>query len=154
MQTSSQPGNKAEAGGALVEVLIAIAIGGLAIGSIGFGLPRLQAGMNERNIDRRLVSLVERARYRALSEQRTIELISSEERLALEPKVGKDDLFHLGGIEVSFLSALELSTAQRGAIHFLPNGHSSGGEIKIGASGDTRSFRIDWATSRIVQHGK
>lgn len=138
------------AGFTLLELLLALAIAGLATAVL---IPSLRhsSGVDLRAAARDLATGLRYARNRALAGGTSVTL-----RLDLD--TGRFEVPDSGmhgripdSIRLSLYTAQsELVDAHSGAIRFFPDGSSTGGEVKCtGANGSTARVQVDWLTGHV-----
>lgn len=147
-------GRQLSAGFTLLELLVVLVIASLAVGLVTPALQRMIPAAELRSESRELLAQVRYARSRAILSQQAVRVSFDEQEHAL--RFSPDDLLH----RLPTTLRLELEPGSRDetdepleAISFYPQGHSSGGVIRLSAA-DGRQFEIqvDWLTARVQLH--
>ena len=150
---NSAPGQGA-LGFTLLELLVVLVIASLAVGLVTPALQRMIPAAELRSESRELLAQVRYARSRAILSQQAVQISFDEQEHGLRFSPG--ELLH----RLPATLRLELEPGSQGeadepleAISFYPQGHSSGGVIRLSAA-DGRQFEIqvDWLTARVQLH--
>lgn len=155
---NSAPGHGSGGQGApgftLLELLVVLVIASLAVGLVTPALQRMIPAAELRSESRELLAQVRYARSRAILSQQAVRVSFDEQEHGL--RFSPDELLH----RLPPTLRLELEPGSQGeadepleAISFYPQGHSSGGVIRLSAA-DGRQFEIqvDWLTARVQLH--
>ena len=141
-----------EAGMALIEVLIALAIFGLALLAIGLSLPGLRSYGAGTGFDTRVEAFLRAARYQAQLRQEAVEVIFDGHSLAMIPPFERALPVAGSAARIELVAARELGDRRTGKVVFLPDGRSSGGEFRLSIGATVRRLEIGWANSLVRWH--
>ncbi|WP_031303203.1 GspH/FimT family pseudopilin [Pseudomonas sp. EGD-AK9] len=144
-------GSKALRGFTLLELLVVLVIASLAVGLVGPAVQRMLPGAELKTHSRELLAQVRYARSQAILSQQPVHLRHDEQSHSLSFSHHDKPMLLPASVQ------LVLEPGSHGgpddpedAIIFYPQGYSSGGLIRLGASGG-RQFEIavDWLTGRV-----
>lgn len=135
----------------LVELLVALSIGVIALGAAPFAVSRAYETMEYRATVKRVIAGVKLARLEAMrtghSVAFTVDL--DERRFGLQQRLDEEFSERLKMRLV--VADVEIDGA-RGGIRFYPDGSATGGTLEIlRPSGDGVSISVDWLIGRISQ---
>lgn len=137
---------------ALVEVLIALAIFGLALLAIGISLPGLRSYGAGTGLEARVEAFLRSARYQAQLRQEAVQVIFDGRSLTMIPPFERELPVVGSAMKIELVAARELGDRSTGRIVFLPDGRSSGGELRVTHGGTARRLEIGWANSLVRRH--
>lgn len=137
----------------LMELLVVLVLVGLMLGLAAANFSRGTGGAELRGQARELVSLLRLTRSRAITESRVLSL-------AVDPETNGYQVLP-GGAARPLDEELSLRIAAgpmrgnraRDAIHFYPDGSSSGGELKLQSPAGERRIRVDWLSGEVAPGG-
>lgn len=136
-----------EAGFTLIEAMIVLALMALAVAFIGPMLHR--GGTSARDLDDLAGRVaVEARRARTLSMRSNLEtaLLFDAASRSFLVRPGQGRLALPADVSATLTTSRSMADGDRPAIRFLPDGRSSGGEIRLGAGRVTVRLVVDWLT--------
>jgi general secretion pathway protein H len=133
----------------LIEVIVVIAILGLALALVVGYKPPWSSGLGARAAAGRLASVLRLARSEAVSSNAPVSVTIDVP--AHRYRVGQEAGGRLPpGLTVELLTiAGERRTASEGTIRFNPDGSSTGGRITLGNGVRKIAVGVDWLTGRV-----
>ena len=139
------------AGFTLIELVVALAIAGLAVAVVPASMARLQAGMEYRATVRAVLSGLKTARLEAARSGVAVPFsVDLEARSFSVP--GQQVAPVPAQIELGLIVAEREQSGGRGSIRFYPDGSSTGGSIILRReNGGGVRLRVDWLLGRITQ---
>jgi len=134
----------------LIELLAAITIVGMLLAVAVPASARFYESIQYRQAIREVITLLGSARYKAVNEGRSQDVVVDPERREL---ILNDKLVRLpGDLNITVHGSRELNQRDRGVIRFYPEGGSSGGGIDIERPGvDGVKISVDWLVGRVSQ---
>ncbi len=137
-----------ERGAALLEVLVAIAIAGLAIGLLGLAVPTFREQRQLDDLSWKMEQFLLSARREAMRQQYPVEIRMERRQWTSLPDRKRLDLGgFLGNVEV--LAAAELRMGRTDRLVFLPDGRASGAKIRLEDTRNVVLLEIHWSTGNI-----
>lgn len=144
-------GSRLWQGFTLLELLLVLVIASLTIGLVGPAVQRMLPGAELKTHSRELLAQVRYARSQAILSQQAVHLRHDEQRHSLSFSHNEQPLLLPASLQ------LVLEPGSHGepddpedAISFYPQGYSSGGLIRLGASGERQyQITVDWLTGRV-----
>ena len=139
-------GGAARAGFTLVEMMIVLALMAMAMAFLG---PLLPHGTSPRALDRLGTAVALAARQaRTDSMRRNVEtaLVFDGASRAFLVLPGQDRTPLPDDVTATLSTSRAMAEGARPAIRFLPDGRSSGGEIRLASRGATVHLVVDWLT--------
>ncbi len=137
-----------ERGAALLEVLVAIAIAGLALGLLGVGVPAFR---EQRQLDDhawKIEQFLLSARREAMRRQHPVEIQMEARQWTSLPDRKRLDLGgFLGKLEV--VAAAELRIGRTDRLVFLPDGRTSGAKIRLADTRQMVLLEVHWSTGNV-----
>jgi general secretion pathway protein H len=137
---------KGNQGFTIAELLVVMAV----IALVGaFSLPYLTKTRSQAEMHSEVRSALQSARNRAIAERRQIDFVidTNTRSLAIDGK--PLDIKWDGGITWGIRSARRNTKSGVALFRFFPNGTSSGGEITLRSSNQTRIIALNWVTGGI-----
>ena len=145
----------AQQGFTLVEMLVVVAIAGLAILGLAVAARPIREWATLVRFERQLIDYANRARSVALRDGKPVRLGISMQHRLVTVEGWPRHLAVPATLDISMTSAREAGGADEQAIVFLPDGTCSGGSIRIGWTGrdrtEDRRLRVLWATSLVAR---
>lgn len=136
-----------QAGLSLLELLVALAILGLAMSAFWLGVSRQSAGFETRRAAAELEALLRGARAGAREQNMPVRVVfDAEARQFTDDRGGVVRLPER--VSADLVSA---ATVREPAIVFLPDGASTGGVVALFSGGQRQTLTVDWLTSSIVR---
>lgn len=136
-----------EAGFTLIEAMIVLALMALAAAFLGPILHR--GGTSARDLDA-LVSRValeaRRARTQSMRSNVETALLFDAASRSFLVRPGQGSLALPADVSATLTTSRAMADGERPAIRFLPDGRSSGGEIRLDAGRATVRLMVDWLT--------
>ncbi len=141
----SRPGN----GFTLMELMVVLAIMGVALILAMPMLDRLLPGLELRTDTRNLVSALREARARSIGRNAVVTVVVDQEQgllnvdgtLAVRPSPGLR-ILNIVGTGQSSVSAVD-------GIRFFPDGTSTGGHLMLALGDRRKHVRVDWLTGAV-----
>lgn len=146
--TSATTGDAAEAGFTLIEVLAAVVILALALGSITVQLSRPADRMTLEALAAETASRARTARDTAMRSGRESVLRVDLGRRVIAAETGTPVAFPEDVTITVFASRIDTAGAISD-IRFFPDGSSTGGVIRLDGAGGQHEIRINWFTGRV-----
>lgn len=139
-----------DAGFSLLEIMIALAILALAVGLVGIGFARSSAGFRFDAAVQDLSLSLREANARALRSGRDVAVVldvtGRQYQLSQDQPVNLPD-----GAGVKVISGGEvMTTTNKPAIIFYPNGGSSGGSVTLTEQDRAATVSVDWLTGAVT----
>ena len=143
-----------ESGITLLEVLITLAIMGLALVATAPLVTGSRAGFEVKAAGSVFLSAAREARELAIRLNRPVSLRLDLERKQLSINNGEPVKLGSQELEISFTTARSLTLSDdTGAVVFFPDGSSTGGAVTLGRGAIRRSYAINWMTGQVRQIG-
>lgn len=137
-----------ERGAALLEVLVAIAIAGLALGLLGLAVPAFR---EQRQLDDhawKIEQFLLGARRDAMRRQHPVEIQMDARRWISLPDRKRLDLGGFNG-KLEIVAAAELRIGRTDRLVFLPDGQTSGVKIRLDDRRQMVLLEVHWSTGNI-----
>ena len=130
-----------------IEILVVLAVLGLATGLVLARGPARSAGLDARAAAVEVADMLRQARAQAIAGNRVVRVIvdSSGRRVAAADGT-------MRGVSLSAGTVVNLAGATRddlAAITFAPDGSSTGGQIDLTVSGRRARVAVSWLTGRV-----
>jgi general secretion pathway protein H len=139
------------AGFTLLELLIGLAIMGLALSVAPALLSKAVPGVEARGAAREMAAGLRAARGKAIASNRETALVLDVAGGAYKVEGEAKARRVPAGIGISLLTADELRIdATTARIAFFPDGGSSGGRVRLALAGRHYDVRVDWLTGRVT----
>lgn len=140
-----------EAGFTLIEVLVVVAVIGLAIGLVTARGPARSSALEVREAAGEVALALRQARGLAIASGHRVTFTLDVARHAYRVN---DDLVRPLPAAVALAMTAAVGEAEEGVtaatIGFLPDGSSSGGRIRLVAGATRRLVAVDWLTGRVT----
>lgn len=141
MRGPRSEGGDPAAGFTLLEILVVLAVMGLALGIFVSRGPARSPALEVRGAASEVAQALRGARARAIAADRSVSFVMDAPRHQYRIEGEPPHAFPL---------ALSVSlTAPAGAIRFAPDGSSSGGRVALADGGHTTVVSVDWLTGRV-----
>jgi general secretion pathway protein H len=146
--TSATTSRAAEAGFTLIEVLAAVVILALALGSVTLRLSRPSDRLTLDALAAETASRARAARDAAMRSGRDSILRVDLGRRIIAAESGKPVTFP-EDVTITVLASRADTAGGISDIRFFPDGSSTGGVIRLGGAGGQHEIRINWFTGRV-----
>lgn len=145
-----------EAGFTLLELIVVIAILGVAFAAIGWSMRPISPAAHARMATREIFNALREARSLALVSNRSVSVVIDVAMPSY--RYGNRPLHILpNDIRLSLLTGREQRlSGEQGAIRFDPDGGSSGGRVIVDGGGHHWLVGVDWISGRVSvdeEHG-
>jgi general secretion pathway protein H len=141
---------KGAAGFTLLELVVAISIGGMLLAASIPSSVRFYESMQYRQAIRDVITMLSTARYTAINTGRAQDITLNPKTNVL--RLNKDTRQLPAKFNIVIHAARELNRDSEGVIRFYPEGGSSGGDIEIvQPSGSGVKISVDWLVGRVTQ---
>jgi general secretion pathway protein H len=141
---------KGSAGFTLLELVIAISIGGMMLAASIPSSVRFYESMQYRQAIRDVITMLSTARYTAINTGRAQDITLNPKTNVL--RLNKDTRQLPAKFNIVIHTARELNRDSEGVIRFYPEGGSSGGDIEmVQPSGSGVKISVDWLVGRVTQ---
>ncbi len=137
---------RAEAGFTLIEVLVVLAVLGLAAGLVAFRGPPRSAALDLRAASGEIARAMRLARTQAIAGNAAVPVVLDPAAAAYRVGAGPPRRLPAG----VGLSAVTVAGAGPPTITFAPDGSSSGGRVELAAAGRRVQVGVEWLTGRVV----
>jgi general secretion pathway protein H len=137
--TGSRSAKSGCGGFTLIEIIVVLAILGVAAGIVVGFLPKRSGGLEVATAANQVAGILRMARGRAIAESRTIRIAAAAD--------GHGVL--VDGIDRRIMATAVLSMAGPPEIRFAADGSASGGGILVRVDNRLRGVRVDWLTGRV-----
>jgi len=142
---------RGEAGFTLIEVLVVVAVIGLAIGLVAARGPSRSPALEARAAAGEVALALRQARGLAVASGRRVTFALDVARHAYRIDDGPvRPLPPAVALAMTAAAGEAGEGATAGAIGFLPDGSSSGGRIRLAAGAARRLVAVDWLTGRVT----
>ncbi len=134
------------AGFTLLEAIIVLALMALGMSFLG---PLIHRGTSSRDLDAlasRIALEARRARTESMRLNVETALLFDAQSRSFLVRPGQGSLALPPDVTASLSTSRAMADGERPAIRFLPNGRSSGGEIRLGVGSVTAHLTVDWLT--------
>lgn len=128
-----------EAGFTLLEMIVAIAVIGLALAVVASFMPRRHAALDVAVASDSIAQTLRAARSRALAQQRPV--------VVTVARNGQG--YAVDGISQPLPAGIGLRSSGSGIVRFAPDGSASPAAILISADGRSLLLRVDWLTGLV-----
>ena len=149
MTSRNKKGRNRDAGFTLVEVLVVLAVVGLALGVVALRGPQRSPALDLRAAAGTVAETLRLARSRAVAGNRTVGVAFD----VAGPSLRLDGATPRGlppGIAMAVTATLGNTAGGRlGAIQFAPDGSSSGGRVVLQGGGRRTQVGVEWLTGRV-----
>lgn len=145
-----QPGSRRAAGFTLIEMIVVLAILGLALALFAAYRPPWSAALSLKGTAAELAEELRLARAEAIARDRPVALVLdlAHRRYRVGDKPARPLPPHLS---IRLLTiADERRGPEDGAIRFNPDGSSTGGRIALSGGARTIAVGVDWLTGRVT----
>ncbi len=143
-----------EAGVTLLEVLIVLAIMGLALVATAPLVSGSRAGFEVKAAGSLFVGAAREARELAIRLNRPVSLRLDVEAKQLSINGGEPLRLGSNELEIAFTTARSLALDEdTGSIIFFPDGSSTGGAVTLGRGAIKRAYEINWITGQVRRKG-
>ena len=141
---------KGTAGFTLLELVVAISIGGMLLAASIPSSVRFYESMQYRQAIRDVITTLSSARFKAVNSGKTHDVVLNPETNVLRLNNYTQQL--PSKFNIVMRSARELNRDTEGVIRFYPEGGSSGGDIEIARpNGSGVKISVDWLVGRVTQ---
>jgi general secretion pathway protein H len=141
---------KGSAGFTLLELVVAISIGGMLLAASIPSSVRFYESMQYRQAIRDVITMLSTARYTAINTGRAQDITLNPKTNVL--RLNKDTRQLPAKFNIVIHAARELNRDSEGVIRFYPEGGSSGGDIEmVQPSGSGVKISVDWLVGRVTQ---
>ncbi len=127
----------------LIEILVVLAILGVALGIVAGFVNRGHAGLDVATGADELAATLRLARARAIAQQAPIVFAI----------VANGHGYRLDGTIHTLPRSVLVSMVGAPAIRFAPDGSSTGGTVRLAEAAAVRLVRVDWLTGRVTMTG-
>lgn len=142
-------GTAAESGFTLVEVLVVLAVIGLALGVVAMRGPQRSPALDLRAAAGTVAETLRLARSRAVAGNRTVGVAFDVGGPALQMDGAPPHILP-PGIAMAVTATLGNTAGDRlAAIRFAPDGSSSGGRVVLQGGGRRTQVGVEWLTGRV-----
>ncbi|MDR1662531.1 MAG: GspH/FimT family pseudopilin [Azoarcus sp.] len=150
--TGEGPLPRRAGGFTLLELIVAMAVAGLAAGASVMAYPKMRAAMEYRSALRGALAGMNRARIEAVRQGRPVAFYIDRETRAYGVD-GKELGRFPDSVEMQFtVAGQEIDSRGRGRIRFHPEGGASGGSVDLlrGRGAGVR-LRVDWLSGSVTR---
>lgn len=134
------------AGFTLIEAVIVLALMALGVSMLG---PILHRGTSARDLDalvNRVALAARRARTESMRSNGETALLFDASSRSFLVRPGQASVALPPDVTATLTTSRAMADGERPAIRFLPNGRSSGGEIRFAAGSAAARLTVDWLT--------
>ena len=133
----------------LVEMLVVIAILGVALALVGVGIKPVSPATQARAAAQEISGAMRSARSNALMSNRSVAFIVDLAPAAYQWGAGPQHALP-NGVSLALMTGQDqVISGSRGRIRFDPDGGSSGGRVTVGGGGQSWFVGVDWLTGRV-----
>lgn len=140
--------NKHEGGFTLLEMLVVVAILGLALALVANHGPRGNVALDLKGTAGTVSDTLRLARSRAIAVNRSVGVVFDIPAHALRVD-GTPPRFLSPAVELAVTATADEAAGSLAAIRFAPDGSSSGGRVVLAEGGRHMQVGVDWLTGRV-----